>query len=119
MKAIQARDGIITSLFLTNLPVKTSSTRTSIIIDLSKALKYSPIIRALPPKAVLNPQLYEWLRIVRPPTARWRSGDHLHYLQVIRFTTPVGNLGDGHRLQVHHTSRNTENRGKKVANPDF
>lgn len=53
------------------------------------------------------------------PTVRRRSGDHLHYLQAIHFTTPVGDLGDGHRLQVHHTLQNTENRGKKVANPDF
>ena len=105
--------------FGTKLPVNANRTRVGVIIALFNNVKYDLKSTALPPKAVLNPQLYKWLSIVRPPTARRRSGDHLHYLQVILTTTPVGNLGDGHHLQVHHTLQIVENRGKKVANPDF
>ena len=105
--------------FGTKLPVNANQTRVGIIIALFNNVKYDLKSTALPPKAVLNPQLYEWLSIVRPPTARRRTGDHLQYLQVILTTTPVGSLGDRYHLQVHHTLQIAENRGKKVANPDF
>ncbi len=39
-------------------------TGVGVIIDLFVVVKYDPKFKALPPKAVLNPQLYEWLRIV-------------------------------------------------------